>query len=149
MDKKGALIILGLLLVQGIRKEDDNALTNTDVLDAMAYTENLIEPGQIKTEAYKETNEAKIPKKKVNLADLQLNEDQAIAAYAEGVESKADDLPAAPAPKQEPKKVEPKVEKPIESKKEKKQEDDDGVSDVDVSSITPDHKNTEPLKIVD
>lgn len=63
----------------------------------MAYTDNLIEPGQIKTEAYKE--EPKTKHKKVNMADMQLNEDQAIAAYGETVEDKADQLPAAPAPK--------------------------------------------------
>ena len=62
----------------------------------MAYTDNLIEPGQIKTEAYKEE-----PKKhkKVNMADMQLNEDQAIAAYGETVEDQANLLPDAPAPK--------------------------------------------------
>ena len=63
----------------------------------MAYTDNLIEPGQNKTEAYKE--EPKTKNKKVNMADMQLNEDQAIAAYGETVEDKADQLPAAPAPK--------------------------------------------------
>ena len=63
----------------------------------MAYTENLIEPGQIKTKAYEE--EPKKKSKKVNLADVQFNEDQAIAAYGESVEDKAEKLPAAPAPK--------------------------------------------------
>jgi hypothetical protein len=31
-------------------------LKDADVLDAMAYTENLIEPGQLKTQAYKEVS---------------------------------------------------------------------------------------------
>jgi len=43
-------------------------LNDVDVLEAMAYTDNLIEPGQIKTEAYKE--EPKTKHKKVNMADM-------------------------------------------------------------------------------
>lgn len=60
----------------------------------MAYTENLIEPGQIKTEAYKEEPQKK--KKKHSMADEMFNEDEAIAAYGQTVEDKADHLPAAP-----------------------------------------------------
>ena len=153
MDKKGRLrrqtilIFLGLLVVKGIhihKGNADNALADSDVLDSMAYTENLIEPGQIKTELYKE--EPKTHHKKVNLAEMQFNEDQAIAAYGEEVEDKAEQLPAAPKVVQ--KQFNPKQDKPVlVQKSAPKKEDDDGTSDVDVSAITPDHKNTEPLKI--
>lgn len=40
------LLSYHIISVHGIHlKDPDNALKNADVLDAMAYTENLIEPG--------------------------------------------------------------------------------------------------------
>ena len=69
MDKKLKIVILlgfaqGILLDKKSAQatgDSDNALQNADILDAMAYTENMAEldPNEkkIKTELYKEVDE--------------------------------------------------------------------------------------------